>query len=73
MNPAPEARAVGASPERRQATIAFCDVVDSTALASRLDPEDLREVLGAFFSTAGAIVARHEGLVARYMGDGVLL
>ncbi len=73
MNPAPEARAVGASPERRQATIAFCDVVDSTALASRLDPEDLREVLGAFFSTAGAIVSRHEGLVARYMGDGMLL
>jgi class 3 adenylate cyclase/predicted ATPase len=58
--------------ERRQITVMFCDVVDSTALSTRLDPEDLREVLGAYQECAAETIGRYEGFVARYMGDGVL-
>lgn len=60
-------------PERRQATIAFCDLVGSTELAVRLDPEDMRQVLSAFRAAAGAAVAKHEGVIAQYLGDGMLL
>ena len=58
--------------ERRQLTILFCDLVDSTALSSRLDPEDLRVVIGAYLRCVAETVARFEGFVAKYMGDGVL-
>nr|WP_246777373.1 adenylate/guanylate cyclase domain-containing protein [Microvirga sp. VF16] len=61
------------SAERRQLTVMFCDLVGSTALASRLDPEDLREVIGAYQRCVAATVARFDGFVAKYMGDGVLL
>jgi class 3 adenylate cyclase len=50
----------------------FCDLVASTALASRLDPEDLREVIGAYHKCVAGTIARFDGFVARYMGDGVL-
>jgi predicted ATPase/class 3 adenylate cyclase len=50
----------------------FCDLVGSTALASRLDPEDLREVIGAYHRCAAETVSRFDGFVAKYMGDGVL-
>ena len=50
----------------------FCDLVGSTALASRLDPEDLREVLGAYHAAVAEVVAGFGGYVAKYMGDGVL-
>ena len=50
----------------------FCDLVGSTALSARLDPEDLREVYGAYHAAAAEEVARFGGLVAKYMGDGVL-
>jgi class 3 adenylate cyclase/predicted ATPase len=50
----------------------FCDLVDSTVLSTRLDPEDLREVLGAFQKCVAEMVGRFDGFVARYMGDGVL-
>jgi class 3 adenylate cyclase/tetratricopeptide (TPR) repeat protein len=60
------------SAERRQLTVMFCDLVGSTALASRLDPEDLREVLGAYRAVVAEIVAGFGGYVAKYMGDGVL-
>jgi class 3 adenylate cyclase len=61
-----------ADAERRQLTVMFCDLVGSTALASRLDPEDLREVLGAYHAAVAEVVARFGGYVAKYMGDGVL-
>ena len=59
--------------ERRQLTIMFCDIVGSTALSARLDPEDLREVIGAYHTVVGEEVGRLGGFVAKYMGDGVLL
>jgi predicted ATPase/class 3 adenylate cyclase len=58
--------------ERRQLTVMFCDLVGSTALAERLDPEDLRDVMRRYQDTCAGIVARYEGVVARFMGDGVL-
>jgi class 3 adenylate cyclase len=61
------------SAERRQLTVMFCDLVGSTALASRLDPEDLREIIGAYHRCAADTVARFDGFVANYMGDGVLV
>jgi class 3 adenylate cyclase/predicted ATPase len=57
---------------RRQLTVAFCDVVGSTALSSQLDPEDLRKILHAFQSCCGSAIRRYGGHVARFMGDGVL-
>ena len=59
--------------ERRQLTVMFCDLVGSTALSARLDPEDLREVIGAYHSAVAEIVAGFDGFVAKYMGDGVLI
>ena len=59
--------------ERRQLTVMFCDLVGSTALSSRLDPEDLREVIGAYHRCVADTVGRYEGFVAKYMGDGVLV
>src|SRR5918993_1338351 len=59
--------------ERRQLTVMFCDLVGSTALASRLDPEDLRDVIGAYQRCFAETVARFNGFVAKYMGDGVLV
>jgi class 3 adenylate cyclase/predicted ATPase len=59
--------------ERRQLTVMFCDLVGSTALSSRLDPEDLREVIGAYHGCVAGTVAGFAGFVAKYMGDGVLV
>jgi class 3 adenylate cyclase len=59
--------------ERRQLTVMFCDLVGSTALASRLHPEDLREVIGAYHRCVAGTVGRFDGFVAKYMGDGVLV
>src|SRR5919202_1098120 len=61
------------SAERRQLTVMFCDLVGSTALSARLDPEDLREVIAAYHKCVADVVGRFEGFVARYMGDGVLV
>jgi class 3 adenylate cyclase len=58
--------------ERRQLTVMFCDLVGSTALASRLDPEDLREVMAAYRRAVSKAVERFGGFVAKFMGDGVL-
>ena len=60
-------------PERRQLTVMFCDLVGSTALSHRLDPEDLRQVIRSYQEAARQVVVRYEGFVARYMGDGVLV
>jgi class 3 adenylate cyclase len=59
--------------ERRQLTVIFCDLVGSTMLAARLDPEDLREVIGAYHRTVAKVAAGFDGFVAKYMGDGVLV
>jgi class 3 adenylate cyclase len=67
--------AVPATPEaeRRQLTVLFCDLVDSTVLASQLDPEDLREVVRAYQDTCAKVIARFEGYIAQYLGDGLLV
>ena len=59
--------------ERRQLTVMFCDMVGSTALSARLDPEDLRRVIGAYHTCIAEVVRRYQGIIARYMGDGVLI
>jgi len=59
--------------ERRQLTIMFCDLVGSTPLSTRFDPEDLREIVGAYHSCVSDTVGRFGGFVAKYMGDGVLV
>ena len=59
--------------ERRQLTVMFSDLVGSTALATRFDPEDLRELIGAYHRCVADTVARCAGFVAKYMGDGVLI
>ncbi|MET0532061.1 MAG: AAA family ATPase, partial [Microvirga sp.] len=61
------------SAERRQLTVMFCDLVDSTALSVRLDPEDLRDVIAAYHTCVGEVMRRFGGFVAKYMGDGVLV
>jgi class 3 adenylate cyclase/tetratricopeptide (TPR) repeat protein len=65
---APEDRA-----ERRQVTVMFSDLVGSTALSARMDPEDLREVISAYQKCVAETVRRFGGFVAKYMGDGVLI
>jgi len=59
--------------ERRQVTVMFSDLVGSTALSARMDPEDLREVISAYQKCVADTVARFGGFVAKYMGDGVLI
>src|SRR3984893_6979759 len=58
--------------ERRQLTVMFCDLVGSTALSARLDPEDMREIIGAYHRCCTEQIAIAGGFVAKYMGDGVL-
>ena len=58
--------------ERRQLTVMFCDLVGSTALSVRFDPEELREEIRAYQNTVSGVVARYDGFVAKFMGDGVL-
>ena len=77
--PATIARTRGREPaaqgeaERRQLTVMFCDLVGSTALSARFDPEDLRELIGAFQQASVGVIERMGGIVARYMGDGLLV
>jgi len=59
--------------ERRQVTVMFCDLVGSTALSARMDPEDLREVISAYQKCVAETAHRFGGFVAKYMGDGVLV
>jgi len=51
----------------------FCDLVGSTALSERLDPEELREVVRAYQSTCAEVIARYAGLIGQYLGDGLLV
>jgi class 3 adenylate cyclase len=63
---------VGVDAELRQLTLMFCDLVGSTPLASRFDPEELSDIIGAYHRTAADAIIRFDGFVAKYMGDGVL-
>src|SRR5713101_7523181 len=58
--------------ERRQLTVMFADLVGSTALSTRLDPEDLRKIIGAYQRRCAEVIAKSGGFVARYLGDGIL-
>jgi class 3 adenylate cyclase len=59
--------------ERRQLTVMFCDLIGSTPLSTRHDPEDLREILGSYHRCVAEEATRFGGYVAKYMGDGVLM
>jgi class 3 adenylate cyclase len=70
---APDAAARPPTAERKQLTVMFCDLVSSTALSMRLDPEDMREVIAAYHGGVAEVVGGFDGFVAKYMGDGVLV
>src|SRR4029453_2884375 len=59
--------------ERRQLTVMFCDLVGSTALAEQLDPEELRKVVRSYQKVSAEVIARYEGYIAQYLGDGLLI
>ncbi|MBT5713174.1 AAA family ATPase, partial [Candidatus Poribacteria bacterium] len=61
------------SAERRQLTVVFCDIVGSTELSGRLDPEALRDVIRAYQTAAEKVILRYEGHIAQYLGDGLLV
>jgi class 3 adenylate cyclase len=71
VSPSAETRPSDA--ERRQLTVLFCDLLDSTVLASQLDPEELREVVRAYQEACAKVIARFEGHIAQYLGDGLLV
>ena len=73
VDDAPQSAAGETTAERRQLTVMFCDLVGSTALSARLDPEDLREIIAAYHRSVAEIITRSGGFVSRYMGDGVLV
>jgi class 3 adenylate cyclase len=60
------------SAERRQLTVMFCDLVGSTALSAKVDPEDMRKVILADQAACSGVVPTYDGFVAKFMGDGVL-
>jgi class 3 adenylate cyclase len=69
---APSSPQLAASAERRQLTVMFCDLVGSTALSARFDPEDMREIIGTYHRCCAEQITKAGGFVAKYMGDGVL-
>ena len=69
----PDGNAPAASAERRQVTVMFSDLVGSTAMSARMDPEDLREIISTYQKCVADTVRRFGGFVAKYMGDGVLI
>ena len=71
--PTPPRPAGAARAERRQLTVMFCDLVGSTVLSTRLDPEDLREVIAAYHECVADTVSQFQGYVAQYLGDGALI
>jgi class 3 adenylate cyclase len=70
--PAP-VETVASDAERRPLTVMFCDLADSTALSSKLDPEDLQDVIRAYRERCTGVIREYEGFVAKYMGDGILV
>jgi len=73
--PAPTSTAVDSpqGAEWRQVSVMFADLVDSTALSTELDPEDLREVIAAYHECSREIISKSGGYIAKYMGDGILM
>jgi len=75
--PAPQVEPFSPAPspdaERRQLTLMFCDLVDSTKLSSQLDPEDYREVIRAYQSACTEVIQRYDGHIAQLLGDGLLV
>ncbi len=69
----PDGESHAADAELRQLTVLFCDLVGSTALSAKLDPEDLREIIRAYQDACAEVVTRYEGFVAKFMGGGVLV
>jgi class 3 adenylate cyclase len=70
---AQESTRIAPDAERRQLTVMFCDLADSTKLSQQLDPEDLREVGRAYQATAAEVIQQYEGHMAQYLGDGLLI
>src|SRR5215831_4872455 len=68
-SPAPPLR----DAERRQLTLMFCDLVDSTKLSSQLDPEEYREVVRGYQQVCSAVITRFDGYIAQLLGDGLLV
>jgi class 3 adenylate cyclase len=73
QQPQPRAEPPTPEAERRQLTVLFCDLVDSTVLARQLDPEERREVVRAYQDTCATVIQRYGGHIARYLGDGLLV
>jgi class 3 adenylate cyclase/tetratricopeptide (TPR) repeat protein len=78
LRPEPPAKpaatgAIGRDGERRQLTVMFCDMVGSTALSARMDPEDLRELIRRFQETCAQVIGRFDGYIGHYVGDGILV
>ena len=70
---APPAETTPAEGERRQLTVMFCDLVKSTELSTRLDPEDLGVIIRDYQETCAKVIAQFDGYIAKYMGDGILV
>jgi len=66
-------RQIADEAERRQLTIMFCDIVNSSSISSKIDPEDLREIIKNYRSTCADVVNRHGGHIAQHLGDGILV
>jgi class 3 adenylate cyclase/predicted ATPase len=69
----PEPVHIAPEAERRQLTVMFCDLADSTKLSQQLDPEDLREVIRSYQATAAEVIRQYDGHIAQYLGDGLLV
>src|SRR5438128_5192741 len=69
----PRATASPPDAERRQLTVMFCDLVDSTKLSSQLDPEDYRDMVRAYQKVCTEVIQRYEGYTAQLLGDGLLV
>src|SRR5215468_11399470 len=70
--PQPQQASATSTPDRRQLTVMFVDLVGSTALSRRLDPEDLRQIIRSYQNTVAGEIARYQGHIAQFMGDGIL-
>ena len=71
VEPSPRAPATPDA-ERRQLTVMFCDLADSTELSGQLDPEDLRDVIRAYQATSARVIERYDGYIAQHLGDGLM-
>ncbi len=69
----PPVPAPASDAERRQLTVMFCDLVGSTELSTRLDPEDLQDIIRAYQEAATRVIREFDGFIAKYMGDGILI